>query len=538
MFTVLTDLSPYLVYAAPPLVGAFIGYLTNRIAIRMLFRPLKKWTVGPIRIPMTPGVIPAKRHEFAENIGTMVGEHLLTGEELSRSLHQEPFQVHLYEVFHTRMTTIANLDLGSVNNLIPDTYRNYFDIGLNTGIYRLKGLIRQTIESGIDSDAGERMIARWIDDLLERDIRDFLTGDGFAGLTAHVESTVADMLEDADLEPALTSVLAIALTDVVNANKSLDELLPSSVRREIVQSVCNQAPVLLDKAAVLLKDPEIQEKLVSALKEGVEEMVDGMGPMSSMVRGFLDMNLVDQTIRNYLGKKEDAITEFLTDDAIHYRVRAGLGERINRLLETPLNDLLDDFGQHQIQELSRESAQGLGKILQGEQIRDRIGAAVGELLDQAFSENDTSIAAVITRVAGSGSVDSIRAAAADEIRALAGSPAFVKYLDDAVDGLCRYLVNRPIGKLSYLVPGAVIDDAARTLTRKTTETIAREMPLILTSLNLRKIITERIDSFDLLRLEQLLLSIMQEQFKYINLFGALLGFLIGCINLLFIIGSA
>ncbi|MFH7325013.1 hypothetical protein [Desulfurivibrio sp. C05AmB] len=34
------------------------------------------------------------------------------------------------------------------------------------------------------------------------------------------------------------------------------------------------------------------------------------------------------------------------------------------------------------------------------------------------------------------------------------------------------------------------------------------------------------------RLEALLLSIMQDQFKYINLFGALLGFIIGLLNLL------
>ena len=32
--------------------------------------------------------------------------------------------------------------------------------------------------------------------------------------------------------------------------------------------------------------------------------------------------------------------------------------------------------------------------------------------------------------------------------------------------------------------------------------------------------------------DRLLLSIMEEQFKYINLFGALLGFVIGLVNLL------
>ena len=61
MFPPISELSPYLFYAAPPLVGAFIGYLTNRIAIRMLFRPLRRWHVLGVPVPMTPGVIPGKR---------------------------------------------------------------------------------------------------------------------------------------------------------------------------------------------------------------------------------------------------------------------------------------------------------------------------------------------------------------------------------------------------------------------------------------------------------------------------------------------
>ena len=51
------------------------------------------------------------------------------------------------------------------------------------------------------------------------------------------------------------------------------------------------------------------------------------------------------------------------------------------------------------------------------------------------------------------------------------------------------------------------------------------------ALNFRELISEKIDALDLLQLEQLLLGIMAEQFRYINLFGAVLGFLIGGLNL-------
>ena len=46
-------------YLLPPLAGALIGYFTNYLAIRMLFRPLKPWHFLGLKLPLTPGIIPA-----------------------------------------------------------------------------------------------------------------------------------------------------------------------------------------------------------------------------------------------------------------------------------------------------------------------------------------------------------------------------------------------------------------------------------------------------------------------------------------------
>jgi uncharacterized membrane protein YheB (UPF0754 family) len=60
------------------------------------------------------------------------------------------------------------------------------------------------------------------------------------------------------------------------------------------------------------------------------------------------------------------------------------------------------------------------------------------------------------------------------------------------------------------------------------------VPPLVDSLNVRRMVEDKINSLDILAVEGLLLGIMQEQFKYINLFGALLGGIIGAMNLLFI----
>lgn len=67
---------------APPVVGGVIGYFTNDIAIKMLFRPYRPWYVGKQRIPFTPGLIPSNQERLAKRISDTIMGSLLTPEEL------------------------------------------------------------------------------------------------------------------------------------------------------------------------------------------------------------------------------------------------------------------------------------------------------------------------------------------------------------------------------------------------------------------------------------------------------------------------
>ena len=75
-----------LIWLIPPVVGAIIGYVTNLVAIKMLFRPLEEYRIFGIRIPFTPGVLPRQRRKLAESIGGMVERELLTPEILRERL--------------------------------------------------------------------------------------------------------------------------------------------------------------------------------------------------------------------------------------------------------------------------------------------------------------------------------------------------------------------------------------------------------------------------------------------------------------------
>lgn len=69
-----------------PLVGAVIGYCTNYIAVKMLFRPLTEKKIGKFRVPFTPGIIPREKPRLARAVGEAVGKTLLTEETIANNL--------------------------------------------------------------------------------------------------------------------------------------------------------------------------------------------------------------------------------------------------------------------------------------------------------------------------------------------------------------------------------------------------------------------------------------------------------------------
>lgn len=110
-------------------IGAIIGGFTNFLAIKMLFRPYRTLYIGKWRVPFTPGLIPKRRDELAEQMGKMVVNHLLTPESIQRKFLNESFQKEITSVvqkelenfLQTEKTPAQLLDTLGLENLQEKT---------------------------------------------------------------------------------------------------------------------------------------------------------------------------------------------------------------------------------------------------------------------------------------------------------------------------------------------------------------------------------------------------------------------------------
>ncbi|MCL2931727.1 MAG: DUF445 family protein [Trichodesmium sp. MAG_R03] len=70
------------IYFAPPIAGGLIGYFTNDIAIKMLFRPYRPYYIFRRKLPFTPGLIPTNQERLAKRVADTIMGSLLTPSEL------------------------------------------------------------------------------------------------------------------------------------------------------------------------------------------------------------------------------------------------------------------------------------------------------------------------------------------------------------------------------------------------------------------------------------------------------------------------
>ena len=178
-----------------PVVGGVIGYITNDLAIRMLFRPRKALYIGRFHIPFTPGLIPSQQGRIARSIGGVVSGQLLNEETLRQTLLSEGTLDTLRKKVTVFLRTLSKDE------------RTVYDL------FRVPG-IREKVDVNADAltrHFGRKQLVEWIDEgfvlALGSDIHGtepgyapFEKARAFLGERAHVlDQAAARLLSEAKL---------------------------------------------------------------------------------------------------------------------------------------------------------------------------------------------------------------------------------------------------------------------------------------------------------------------------------------------------
>ncbi len=332
---------PWLPYLMPPLLGALIGYVTNYIAIRMLFRPLRPWHLFGIRLPMTPGIIPAKRGELAQRMGEMVGSHLLTADDVRQTLEKPAFRRELKGAVNDKLRVFLDRDLGSLDSLVPDSYQKRFRELVTT----LQAKVVGTITDYLSSSEFEQHLRGFIqekgDALLARDLESFLTPTRYQGLQSHLDKRLTTILHSPEAGRAVERFVDERLERLLQSDRSLRDLLPGDLVEVLLQQLEREVPPLLERFGGMLYDPDFRQRLVEKGRQGIDAFLDSLGGLAGLLSGFMDLEQIYDKIPGFLDKAGEEVSHWLREEKTQQQVATMLRERIEGLLDKPLSSFLE-----------------------------------------------------------------------------------------------------------------------------------------------------------------------------------------------------
>ena len=526
----MSTLQTALPYLIPPLLGAFIGYVTNRIAIRMLFRPLKPWRVFGLRLPLTPGIIPSKRGELALRMGEMVGSHLLTSEDVGRALEQESFRRELQGAVTEKLGRFFDRELGTLESLIPDDFRGRF----RELVTVLQESLVKAIFAYLQSPEFEQRLRAYLrrsgDVWLARDLQSFLDPPRYAALRDHLDQRLSQALRSEGLGRAVAAFVDGKTESWVSSEQSLRELLPADLVELLLAQLEKEVPPLLEKFGGMLYDPEFRARLAVRGKQGIESFLDSLGGLSGLLAGFINMEKVYSRIPEFLDQASEEIARWLREEKTQGQVAQLLRERIDALLDRPLRSYLEKVPYEKVAGVRRFVRNKAVALVQSRRAAETALALAERGVEQI---KDRSFGSLLEQVLPAGGLEQARELLAERLLAALRAPAARQALATVLAEQSEaWIFRRPLGRLSARLPADVRAELESGLFWQLGEILKKEVPPLVDTLNVQRIVAAKVNSLDLLQVEGLLMGIMQEQFKYINLFGALLGFLIGLGNLL------
>jgi uncharacterized membrane protein YheB (UPF0754 family) len=245
--------SNFWLYITPPILGAIIGYFTNDIAIKMLFRPYKAKYIGKKKLPFTPGLIPANQERLAKRVSDTIMGSLLTPKELQnlarRLLETERVQGVILWLLRLALDQLQSADkedktvkviAGILRDLLGQSLPRLLKVLARREDFlepQLNQIFDQILLEFQLSEPQANQLADWLllvvlpPEVLRVAIIDFLTDrniqlidEKFRGETSGTYWVVANLF---GLRNTLTRLRTYCLDEKEEANQRLTELIQS-----------------------------------------------------------------------------------------------------------------------------------------------------------------------------------------------------------------------------------------------------------------------------------------------------------------------
>ena len=489
------------IYIIGALIGAVIGYITNWLAIKMLFRPREAKYIFGMKLPFTPGLIPKEKSRIANKVGETVGTHLLNSDSLSKALKDDKIKAKFNEVAKEKINQVINS-----NSTLEEALKNT----LGENYYALKGNminnIAKTILESIQEEEFKNKVKFYIvDSIKERlnkepeKIIDFINSNKFREVIINTlgEEKTRDIIGKA----LLKEVKTLGKEDLI-----IEEVIPENIKPYIEEYVKSQKDTLVDIIKNLLRDDEVSHKIKSAINDNIPSIVS-MFLSGDVIYGKL-VSLVDKSL------SEEENKEYICDAALAF---------VHESMKKKVSDVINNVGEEKLEVISDALGDKISKKLNTEENIDSIISKLNckissfnsyeEIIKVLFNDYENilidNIDSMISRIVNNNQISGEISKIIEKV--------FDKFLQNSLNDICynkQNLENSIMSILDNLYNDFVENKSAK----------------VLEIVDISSIVEEQINAFEVDYAEEIIIGIANKELKAITWLGALLGGILGILS--------
>lgn len=377
------DASTLLLIAAPPVVGGIIGYFTNDLAIKMLFRPYRPLYIAGRRLPFTPGLIPSNQERLAKRIADTIMGSLLTPAELQnlarRLLQTERMQSAILWLLRLALEQLQARDDRGTSKIVANILRDLLGRSLLRLVRvwarqedflapQLNQIFDQVLLEFQLSEVQAEQLSDWLlnvvlpPDVLRVTLIDFLTDrniqvidEGFREKTSGTYWVVANLF---GLRNTLTRLRTYCLDEKEATNTRITELIQSlGIKGRLTEWLQNLSMQNLPVSTV--------RRLRSTMRETVRDYVSNRG--ADLLEGLGESVDWDSTADLLLNRLQSSDAVYKSLEPVSKELALVLEQYLERDLENIVAQAIPilDIDQVIIDRVRATSPQELELAIQG-----------------------------------------------------------------------------------------------------------------------------------------------------------------------------
>lgn len=290
---------------AGPVIGAIIGYLTNNIAVKMLFRPLRPIKIGKYTLPFTPGIIPKGQSRLAKAVGAAVGNNLLTEDVFEEKLLSDEtikkLEAYIDEFFEKEKESDTTLEelLGMASS--PEVAVEQIDMAKASITERMTKKVKEANLGAIVSqaviDAAKKKIAgsfleMMVSDNLLNSIAGYVEENVDEYIEEHGEEVIGKMVND-EADNLMSKTVGEVVTTMDHSRFNWREIIINAYKKavstkgkEMVQQL--DIPKMVEDRVNAMDVMELEELVMSVMKKELNAIVN-LGALIGFVMGLLNL---------------------------------------------------------------------------------------------------------------------------------------------------------------------------------------------------------------------------------------------------------